>query len=220
MSRSRKSALTAALAVTLAVTGTTAAAEGTDTPDLTRLVGAVGEVLAGGGLGGGDRLVWGGRTFLPPAGTASRDAVVYDEGLVPSGASAKVTQLNTRQGMEIALSVRGFLEDRSYGARVHTRPCGTQPGDSGPRYQDVQDPRTPSTDPRYANPDNEVWLDFTTDGYGRGDAVSAHSWRFRPGGARSVVVHEHPAGDDSARTGDTGRRVACVTVPFSPAERG
>ncbi|GAA4804535.1 hypothetical protein GCM10023353_03860 [Tomitella cavernea] len=61
---------------------------------------------------------------------------------------------------------------RDFGAHAHTKPCGPEPSDSGPHYQNVQDPAatadSPSTDPAYANPQNEVWLDFTTDGSGVG----------------------------------------------------
>ncbi|MDG9701856.1 superoxide dismutase family protein [Streptomyces sp. DH37] len=175
-----------------------------------------GDGAGGFGTGGRRRVARVGAEFAPPGKSAVPPAVTYDRALVPVGAPVSVSQVNSRRGMTITLDVRGLPEKRGYGAHVHTGPCGVRPGDSGAHYQNVRDPRSPSADPRHANPENEVWLDFTTDEHGKGRALSGHMWRFRAGEARSVVIHEHRTRHDPGHTGDAGRRVACVTVPFDP----
>ncbi|WP_405481538.1 hypothetical protein [Streptomyces sp. NBC_00009] len=50
---------------------------------------------------------------------------------------------------------------------------------------------------------------FTTDAHGAGAATARQGWEFRPGEARSVVLHGMPGG--------AGARIACFTVPFEPA---
>jgi hypothetical protein len=46
-------------------------------------------------------------------------------------------------------------------------PCGAAASAAGPHYQHKRDPQAsataPSVDASYANPQNEVWLDLTTD---------------------------------------------------------
>ncbi|OEV19853.1 superoxide dismutase, partial [Streptomyces nanshensis] len=80
------------------------------------------------------------------------DAITYDLARIPAGAGITVARRATRHGTTVWLRVRGLLPDRTYGAHVHTRPCGGRPGDAGPHYQHRRDPRQPSTDPRHANP--------------------------------------------------------------------
>ncbi|MCZ9343538.1 superoxide dismutase family protein, partial [Streptomyces sp. TRM76130] len=67
------------------------------------------------------------------------------------------------------------------------KPCGADPAAAGGHYQ-----HRPSADPAHANPDNEVWLDFTPDAHGEGQAQARHDWGFRPGAASSVVIHDRP----------------------------
>ncbi len=35
-----------------------------------------------------------------------------------------------------------------------------------------------ATDPAFANPDNEIWLDLSTDGDGNGSAQAVVDWQF------------------------------------------
>lgn len=222
----------AAMAAALAVTGTTGAAGADDAGDgpedgrnsSTRKVQDIQEAQGS----QWSRSVWesqwsrDGRVtlasgvFAPLGESTVPKAVTYDPELVPSGAAIAVAQVIDDQGMSIRLTVRGLRSDRIYGAHVHTGACGLRPEDSGPHYQNVRDPQTPSTDPRYANPENEVWLDFRTGADGVGAAASTHDWRFRPGEARSVVLHEHLTRHDAGHAGTAGARVACLTVPFHP----
>jgi Cu-Zn family superoxide dismutase len=158
--------------------------------------------------------------FAPPTAFIRPDAVTYDTRKVPAGADIRVVRRATRHATSVGVTVRGLRAHRTYGAHVHTKPCGTRPDDSGPHYQHVKDPVQPSTDPRYANPRNEVWLDFTTDAKGTGTASSRHAWNFRAGEARSIVLHETATHTGPGHAGQAGARLACVTVPLSGALRG
>ncbi|MZE78089.1 superoxide dismutase family protein [Streptomyces xinghaiensis] len=150
---------------------------------------------------------------VPPHGLLN--AVTYDTEAVPPGARIGVRQWTDPEGTTVRLRVGGLEPGRAYGAHVHTRPCGAEPDSSGPHYQHRRDPEQPSTDPRYANPDNEVWLDFTTDEAGDGAAEARQDWNFRPGEARSVVLHEHTTATEDGAAGTAGARLACFTVPFA-----
>lgn len=141
---------------------------------------------------------------------------------LPDGAWARVRAVETGSGKTVlTLLVRGFAADETYGAHAHYKPCGATATSSGAHYQDLADPATVgaaadpetviSTNPAYANSDNEVWLDFTTNSQGIGRAQTVVDWQFRPAAAgRSVVIHESHTGP----TGGAGPRLGCLTVPF------
>lgn len=144
---------------------------------------------------------------------------------VLAGATARVHSIATPSGKTIiTLDVEGLAPNREFGSHVHNKACGATGAAAGPHYQHVVDPVQPSVDPAYANHDNEVWLDFTTDGKGRGSAKAVVDWHLaddatHPDGANSVIVHRdetshgepgHPA------PGTAGPRLACLTVPFTP----
>ncbi|MFJ1592593.1 superoxide dismutase family protein [Kitasatospora albolonga] len=137
--------------------------------------------------------------FSPPGSFVPSDALTYDTRLVPAAARIEVTQYADRTTTRVSTRLRGLVPDRAYGMHVHTLPCAADPASAGPHYQH----RTSAT----ADPVNEVWLDFRTDGNGDGTAEARHDWGFRDGGARSVIVHDVQGG--------AGKRVACFTVPFS-----
>ncbi|MEV5238306.1 superoxide dismutase family protein [Streptomyces cinnamoneus] len=141
-------------------------------------------------------------------------AVTFDGTAIPAGSRVTVTERTSPDGTRVELRVGGVQANRTFGAHVHTQACGSTPAASGPHYQNVKDPKQPSTDPQYANAQNEVWLDFTTDGNGDGGAASTVQWRFRAGEARSVVVHDHGTATASGQAGTAGARLACVNVPF------
>ncbi|OLT19494.1 hypothetical protein BJF78_36145 [Pseudonocardia sp. CNS-139] len=142
-------------------------------------------------------------------------AITYDERLVPAGAHAVVTARSGEGSTTVRLAVSGLVPDRRYGAHVHANACGARPEEAGPHFQYTVDPVQPSVDPRFANPQNEVWLDLTTDGSGAGSAVSAVAWEF-PADRRagSVVVHAMPTSSEPGTAGTAGARAACVTVGF------
>ncbi|MBC9729435.1 superoxide dismutase family protein [Streptomyces sp. TRM68367] len=149
-------------------------------------------------------------------GSSPGTAITHDRDAVPEGSRVVVVEKPHKGGgTTVAVGLKGLQPDRTYGAHVHTKPCGPEPADSGPHYQNTVDPVQPSVDPAYANPDNEVWLDFTTNTRGSGGAVATVDWRFREGAARSVVVHEHATETGPGHAGMAGARLACVNVPFS-----
>lgn len=149
-----------------------------------------------------------------PAGPVAA-AVTYDEEQVPVGSGVVVSQLEHPDGgTTVTLVVQGLQPDREYGAHVHVNACGPTGDAAGPHFQDEADPVTPSTDPAYANPANEVWLDFTTDAAGNGYAVSTVDWQFGDRPAGSVVIHAEHTHTEPGMAGMAGARLACVTVDF------
>jgi Cu-Zn family superoxide dismutase len=150
-------------------------------------------------------------TFAAPPGAV----VTYDEALVPVGATAEVDETAGGGSTTVALDVTGLVPNRRYGAHAHANPCGAEGKDAGPHFQLTPDPVTPSVDPAYANPQNEIWLDFTTDGQGAGRATSTVAWEF-PADRRaaSVVIHTMPTATEPGKAGTAGDRAACITVGF------
>lgn len=158
--------------------------------------------------------------FAPPRAFVHPRAVTYDQRRVPAAAGIQVGQRVGPERTTVRVAVHGIAPRHTFGVHVHTKPCGARPDDSGPHYQNVKDPHQPSTDPRFANPRNEVWLDLTTDAKGNGAAVSRHGWTFRPGEARSVVVHERGTHTGPGHAGQAGDRLACFSVPFIAPANG
>ncbi|WP_432180846.1 hypothetical protein [Streptomyces sp. NBC_00063] len=95
---------------------------------------------------------------------------------------------------------------------MHQGEHGGDPAVAGGHCRYREDPVRSSTDPAHVNPEHEVWLGFTVDAHGAGAATARQSGEFRPGAARSVVVHGMPGG--------AGARIACFTVLFEPAAFG
>ncbi|MFJ1766285.1 superoxide dismutase [Amycolatopsis sp. NPDC088138] len=143
----------------------------------------------------------------------SAHAVTYRPDLVPAGARAHVFSLSAAR-TTTSLVVTGLLPSHTYGAHAHAQPCGATGDAAGPHFQHVPDPVKPSVDPAYANPRNEIWLDFTTDRLGTGFALSTVDWTFGPRRARSVVVHETHTHTDPGHAGTAGARLACLDVSF------
>ncbi|MCC9710481.1 superoxide dismutase family protein [Streptomyces sp. MNU76] len=156
------------------------------------------------------------KTVFAPAATADvAPAVTYNADLVPVAGRVQVKEeLRRDGGTRVELRLRDLVANRAYGAHVHTKPCGRLPADAGPHYQDEADPKQPSVDPAYANPENEVWLDVRTNEDGSARSVAVVDWRFREGGARSVVLHEAATSTHEGHAGTAGARLACVNVPF------
>lgn len=152
--------------------------------------------------------------FAEPVSTGTQPpAVTYDTTLIPTSATATVDTDSDGGTTEVALSVSGLVPDRDYGAHVHTQQCGAKPDDSGPHYQNQKDPVTPS-DPDYANAENEIWLDFTTDAQGAATATATVDWEFRPGEANSLVIHQMHTMSEAGKAGTAGDRLACISAEF------
>ena len=157
---------------------------------------------------------------LGPADRGS-GAVTYDTAVAPEGAQLSVTITEEDGSTVVALDVVGLLPDRGYAAHAHVKPCGATGADAGPHFQNNPDPAArpdhPSSDPAYANPENEVWLDLHTDADGDGQADAEVPFTLVPNRSpRSIVVHEaeHTA-TDAGHAGTAGGRAACLTLPTS-----
>jgi Cu-Zn family superoxide dismutase len=175
--------------------------------------GGGGDSAGGGAAPSADaaRTVQASGTFSAAPGVA----VTYDEALVPVGASGTVTASEGAGSSTVTLEVTGLQPDRRYGAHAHTKPCGAEGKDAGPHFQFEPDPATPSVDPAYANPQNEIWLDLTTDARGTGRATSTVAWAF-PADRRaaSVIIHAMPTATEQGKAGTAGDRAACITAGF------
>ena len=150
--------------------------------------------------------------------TAGAPAVTYDPAAVPAGATAEVLLIPAADGVTVRLSVTGMTPARPYGAHLHTAPCTAVPAQAGPHYQHRPDPKAaaspPSVDPAYANPRNEVWLDFTADQLGQATATATQPWTFDAAAPpRSLVVHAQRTNTAPGKAGTAGPRVACLTLP-------
>lgn len=146
-----------------------------------------------------------------PNSMGENGAYTYDATLVPAGAWIAAVSTSARHSTTTALVVRGLLPGRTYGAHIHVNPCGAAPAAAGPHYQQVPDPVQPSVDPAYANPENEIWLDFKTDQTGSAVMTSVNRWRYRaaPG---AVVIHAEATQTEAGHAGMAGARVACLTL--------
>jgi len=150
--------------------------------------------------------------LAPP--TEADDAYTYDQAAAPAGAELIVTSTATDGGTRIELTVDGLAPNRAFGAHAHVNPCGETGDAAGPHFQNVQDPVSPSVDPKYANPQNEIWLDLRTDGEGAGSTIVEVPFDFAGRGPASVVLHEKPTATAAGEAGTAGGRLACLTVPF------
>ena len=144
--------------------------------------------------------------------------ISYSTTYVPAGATARVRSMSTASGKTIVtLIVKGLVPDREYGSHAHKFACSaTDPRAAGGHFQYVVDPVQPSTDDAYANPANEIWLDFTTDSDGNASAQAVVDWQFPADRrAQSVIIHDHhtPTGPDGV-AGVAGPRYGCLTVRF------
>ena len=159
--------------------------------------------------------------FADPLTSTPTGAYTYDVALVPPGAAARVDAWYLPDGRTVVLLlVRGLVPHREYGAHAHSAACGATGALAGPHFQRVPDPVVPSVNPAYANPDNEIWLDFTTDHKGRGWALAVQDWQ--PAADRrpaSVIIHLEHTHDGSGTppappAGTAGARLACLSVGF------
>src|SRR2546425_1748865 len=138
-------------------------------------------------------------------------AVTYDPAIAPAGAELRATLTPVGGGLTVELAVQRLLPNRGYGAHVHTKPCGGTGAAAGPHYQHSPDPAAsaspPSVDPSYANPENEVWLDFTTDATGAATSTASPQWTFT-NEPRSIILHAEHTNTAAGKAGTAGARVA------------
>ncbi|MBV8992440.1 MAG: superoxide dismutase family protein [Pseudonocardiales bacterium] len=115
------------------------------------------------------------------------------------------------------LTITGLLRNRGYAIHAHANPCGATGEDAGPHYQNHLDPAAtpqhPSTDPHYANPRNEIWLDVRTDANGEGISRTTVPFVFTNRAPASIVIHEaQSTATGPGQAGQAGARVACLTL--------
>lgn len=151
------------------------------------------------------------------APTPSSMADTYNPALAPTGARLTANMNPSGETTIAELAVSGMLPNRGYAVHAHTNACGDKPAAAGPHYQNRVDPaatpQKPSTNPEYANPRNEVWLDLRTDATGAGTARTTVPFVFADRGPGSIVVHEaEQTATGSGDAGTAGARIACITL--------
>jgi superoxide dismutase, Cu-Zn family len=143
------------------------------------------------------------RLTAPP--TTSK-AVTYDP-QAPVGATVAATLIAIplpNGSTQAQLTVFGLQPNRGYAAHAHTNACGATGADAGPHFQHII-----SSDPQYANPSNEIWLDVHTNAAGAGTSRTTVSFVFADRAPGSIVIH----GDmQTSPGGKAGARIACLTL--------
>ncbi len=160
-------------------------------------------------------VVFGSGTLTTPSSRSK--AISYNPDLAPIGAAMTATVIPTSEGSTAELTVFGLLPNHAYVAYAYTKACGATADAAGRRFQDHLDPavsaRAPSTNPTYANRDNEIWLDVRTDVTGTGSSRTTVPFTLSDRTPGSFVVHDaalSPTDQDQASR--AGARVACLTL--------
>ncbi|MGH3694297.1 MAG: superoxide dismutase [Pseudonocardiaceae bacterium] len=171
------------------------------------------------GLGVGNAPVLHGEGTLAPP-TSSSTADTYNPALAPVGARLTADLRPSGETTIAELVVAEMLPNRGYAAHAHVNGCGDDPGPERPHYQNNVDPaatpEAPSTNPEYANPNNEIWLDFRTDATGAGTARTTVPFVFDERGPGSIMVHEaEQTATGPGKAGTAGARIACVALSAS-----
>ncbi len=144
-------------------------------------------------------------------------AETYNLTLAPVGSRLEVTLSPSDESTNAELTVAGLLPNRGYAVHAHVNACGASPELDGPHYQNRIDPaatrQAPSTNPEYANPRNEIWLDVHTDAAGSGTSRTTVPFVFTDRGPGSIVVHEAmQTATEPGQAGKAGARIACLTL--------
>jgi len=157
-------------------------------------------------------------TLTPPDPTSK--AITYDRALAPVDAAilTSMTPSDENSSHTVAtMVVAGLLPNRGYAVHAHTNACGPAGKDAGPHYQNHIDPaatpQKPSTNPQYANPRNEIWLDIHTDANGSTSSSTTVPFSFTDRTPGSIVVHEkETTATAPGQAGQAGARIACLTL--------
>jgi Cu-Zn family superoxide dismutase len=144
------------------------------------------------------------RLALPP--TTSK-AVTYDATQAPINATVAATLIAIplpNGSTQAQLTVFGLQPNRGYAAHAHTNACGATGADAGPHFQHIM-----SSDPSFANPSNEIWLDVHTNAAGAGTSRTTVPFTFTDRAPGSIVIH---ADMQTSPGGKAGARIACLTL--------
>lgn len=144
-------------------------------------------------------------------------AISYNPALAPIGAAMTATVIPTSEGSMAELTVFGLLPNRAYVAYAYVKSCGATADAAGRRFQNHLDPaasaQAPSTNPKYANPDNEFWLDVRTDVAGTANSHTTVPFALSDRTPGSFVVHDTAlSSTGKGRTEEAGDRIACLTL--------
>ncbi|MFC9556710.1 superoxide dismutase family protein [Rhodococcus sp. NPDC056960] len=138
-----------------------------------------------------------GGAFQLPGEVGEGNAFTYDQAAVPVGSSVDVESEKGDGRTTVTFHATGLAPNRDFGVHVHKQRCGPQP-----------------SDPAYANPRNEIWLDVTTDRSGNAQSSTAVDWEFRADEAKSVVLHTQRTMTGPGQAGTAGDRLACIDEDF------
>jgi Cu-Zn family superoxide dismutase len=160
----------------------------------------------------------------PKVGTDSATttrAETYNPALAPLGGHLRAVLAPSGESTNVEFTVSGLLPNRGYAVQANVNSCGGFPDAEGPHYQNRIDPAvTPaatgmaaSTNPEYANPNNEIWLDVRTDASGSGTSRTTVPFVFTDRGPGSIVVGDAmQTGTGPGQAGKGGARIACLTL--------
>ena len=162
----------------------------------------------------------------PTADTAARPntgtlAITYNPALAPPGAHVSVLMRPHEESTTAEMTVSGLLPNRGYAAHGNVNACSPNPAAEGPTYQNRIDPavnptaigQQESTNPEYANPSNEVWLDVRTDASGSGTSRTTLPFVFTDRGPGAVVLYDAEVTNTApGQAGQAGNPVACVSL--------
>lgn len=148
-------------------------------------------------------------------------AYTYNPALAPPGARLSVLMSPQEESTNAELTVSGLLPNRGYAVHAHVNACSPNPAGEGPHYQNRVDPAVnptsvspeASTNPEYANPRNEIWLDVRTDANGSGTSRTTVPFVFTDRGPGSIVVHEAmETATGPGQAGKAGAQIACLSL--------
>jgi Cu-Zn family superoxide dismutase len=148
------------------------------------------------------------------------EAVTYNPALAPEGAAILAAVMPAGYGYPRTVAtvhVAGLQPNRGYAVHAHTKACGATGEEAGPHYQHRIDPaatpQAPSTNPEYANPRNEIWLDLRTNSVGSASSSAIVPFSFTDRTPASIVVHEaQTTATHPGHAGQAGARIACLTL--------
>ncbi len=161
-------------------------------------------------------LLSGSGTLTTPNSTSR--AITYNPALAPIGAAMTAVLIPwSDESSRAEFTVFGLLPNRDYAVYAHTKVCGATPDAAGPRFQNRIDPaatpQAPSSNPEYANPNNEIRLDVRTDATGTGTSHTIVPFIVTSRIPRSIVVYKPmQTSTGPGRAGEAGARIACLTL--------
>ncbi len=147
-------------------------------------------------------------------GSSTGAWTVYDLGAGTENAATGVTGTveirNSGSGSNFKLSVANVKASREFGVHVHAGACSDANMGGGHYQHNPRPADAGATDPTYANNDNEVWLDFTSDATGKGTAEKTTTFKLDNTRAKAVVIHTMKTGAGGA----AGTKLACISLQF------